>query len=115
MISRIAGNMVSAVIGITCLYVAGKIAFQAGREIGYEEHRYEMMVSGTGLSDNGLVKPKGKSGKLGALLGLGKALSSKDGTIWRLLRSPDEHAVEAYVEGDEIRVNVKRKEVTRQK
>lgn len=136
MFKKLAEVVVCGAIGAAALYVVGKIAYQAGREMGQEESRYRAMhqnnakttkpepvreepdapVDETALtvveSAQEPVKPKKKQSKLGLLFGAGRMFGNKKTVLGRLVRNPEDHKFEAYVEGDELQIHVKRKEAS---
>lgn len=119
------GTVVSGAIGLAALYVVGKIAFQAGRDIAEAECRYEQLQRGIehktnksdvivmddpaeDLEETAEEVPEKKQSKLGMLFGLRKLLGKKGGSVvGDLLQNPDKHVIEACVKGREIHVNVK--------
>ena len=43
----------------------------------------------------------------GLIMGIKRLMGKKEGVIGRLIHHPEEHRIEAFVEGDELKVNVK--------
>ena len=119
------GTVVSGAIGLTALYVVGRIAFQAGYDIAEAECRYEQLQRGIEAktnrqdavviedSDEDLeapaeIVPEKKQSKLGMLFGLRKLFGKKSSSVvGDLLQNPENHVIEACVKGREIHVNVK--------
>ena len=140
MFKKLAEVVVCGAIGAAALYVVGKIAYQAGREMGHEESRYRAMhqtnvkhkkpehvqeESGSAATETALtvveeaephvephVEPRKKQGKLSLLFGAGRLFGSKRTVLGQLVRNPEDHKFEAYVEGDELQIHVKRKEAS---
>jgi len=136
MFKKIAEAVVCGAIGVAALYVVGRVAYQAGREMGHEESRYQAMqhkerkiekqksvskapeqpVEETALAvvdePEIVTLPKKKPSKLGMLLGMGRMFGGKKTVIGNLVRDPEGHKFEAYVEGDELQIHVRRKEAS---
>ena len=53
--------------------------------------------------------PKKKQSKLGLLFGAKKIFGDHKSVIGNLIQNPEEHRFEAFVEGDELQIHVKRK------
>lgn len=117
-------TVVGGAIGLTALYVVGKVAFQAGYDIAEAEYRYRQLQRGiqaqmerpdaaepeedeaVEVSDGSV--PEKKQSKLGMLFGLRKALGRKGtSVVGDLLQNPENHVLEACVKGREIHVNVR--------
>lgn len=136
MFKKLAEVVVCGAIGAAALYVVGKIAYQAGREMGHEESRYRAMHQTnikhkklehvqeepeSAASETALtvveeaephVEPRKKQSKLSLLFGAGRLFGSKRTVLGQLVRNPEDHKFEAYVEGDELQIHVKRKEAS---
>lgn len=136
MFKKLAEVVVCGAIGAAALYVVGKIAYQAGREMGHEESRYRAMHQTnvkhkkpehvqeepeSAATETALtvveeaephVEPRKKQSKLSLLFGAGRLFGSKRTVLGQLVRNPEDHKFEAYVEGDELQIHVKRKEVS---
>lgn len=136
MFKKFAEVVVCGAIGAAALYVVGKIAYQAGREMGHEESRYRAMhqtnvkhqkpehvqeESESAVAETALtvieeaephVEPRKKQSKLSLLFGAGKLFGNKRTVLGQLVRNPEDHKFEAYVEGDELQIHVKRKEAS---
>lgn len=125
-----AGTVVSGAIGIAALFVVGKIAFQAGHDIAEAEMRYEQLQKGLNIKESKkktivvdepnnnvdpdepkqITIPEKKQSTLGMLFGLRKTFKKGGSSvIGNLLHDPENHIVEACVEGREIHVTVKPK------
>lgn len=136
MFKKLAEVVVCGAIGAAALYVVGKIAYQAGREMGHEESRYRAMHQTnvehkkpehvqeepeSAATETALtvveeaephVEPRKKQSKLSLLFGAGRLFGSKRTVLGQLVRNPEDHKFEAYVEGDELQIHVKRKEAS---
>lgn len=118
-------TLVSGAVGLTALYIVGKIAFQAGYDICEAENRYDQLQKGINArterndipeatvesESEGTAEvavPEKKQSKLGMLFGMRKLLT-KGGTsvVTDLIQNPENHVIEASVKGREIHVNVK--------
>lgn len=120
-------TVVGGMIGLTALYVVGKIAFQAGYEIAEAECRYEQLQRNIEAKTNVKeadeadkreetadapveIAPDKKRSKLGMLFSFRK-IFGKEGSsvVGDLIQNPENHIVEACVKGREIHVNVRPK------
>lgn len=138
MLKKTAETIVSGAFGLIALYVVGKIAYQAGKEVAREECRFRalqkendqrvMRATSQAIEDSSAgdmeVKPEAamvpvdapthiqrkKKNKLPLLFGAGRILGNKRSVIGHLMRSPEDHKFEAFVEGDELQIHVRRKE-----
>lgn len=124
-----AGTVVRGAIGLVALYVVGKIAFQAGHDIAQAECRYEQLQRGidaktarqadqeTPEEDKNetvipeettdIAIPEKKQSKLGMMFGLRRMVGRKESVLGKLIHHPEAHRIEAFVQGEEIHVNVK--------
>ena len=117
----IVSTLIGGAIGLAALYVVGRIAYRAGRDVAEAEHRRaaadandnqeapeeEGAVGGAG-EDTETAAPAKKQGRLRMLLGLGKMFrKSGASVIGDLVQNPENHVVEACIKGREIHVNVK--------
>lgn len=124
-------TVVGGMIGIAALYVVGKIAFQAGRDIGEMESRYRAMEKKVQAptqkndeeedevqetpdaeepeadEDNMLEEKPKKQGLLGMAWGLRRMAKKKDSVLGNLIHHPEAHRIEAFVQGEELHVNVR--------
>lgn len=132
MVKSFVSTVVGGAIGLIALYVVGRVAYQAGHDVAVAEQRYNRLLKESGTketpvheehddqnepheSENDIashvelvpVKRQSKLAKLGLMLGLGKLAAKKDSVIGRLMRNPEMHRIEAYVDGDEVRVNIR--------
>lgn len=98
-------TILGGAIGLLGLYLVGHIAYKAGYDVAKAECYYddicrkteELQTSEKKVADDAKqdISPRKRS--------------KKESALWRLIRHPDEHQVEAFVDGDELRVNVKPK------
>lgn len=133
MLKRVVETFVCGAIGAVSLYIVGKIAYQAGKEIGREETKYAMLVASehqvsdaneqktkeTGESNADVTiydsKPLTKKSCFQSIFNRGKNLLSNGSVLGRLIRNPESHKIEAFVEGEEIKINIKRNGESRNK
>lgn len=132
-------NVIGGAVGLIALYVVGKVAYQAGKEMAKAECEYEALRkevdkdsnkdgSGTtvahGVNQDGeevsvvlertdadskqnpVRVPMKRSGKLSMALGAMKLFRRRDSVIGDLVKHPEAHKIEAFVEGDDLRINV---------
>ena len=113
--------VVGGTIGIVALYIVGKVAFQAGHDIAEAECRYEQLQRGIDAKtnredatlsidpeENVEIVPEKKQSKLGMLFGLRKIFGKKGtSVVGNLLQNPENHVIEACVNGREIHVNIR--------
>lgn len=132
MITSFVKTVVGGTIGLIALYVVGRVAYQAGHDVALAEQHYNRMLTDSGkkeiptytenheaeepkTSENETeteaelvtVKRQSRIAKLVTMLGIGKLASKKDSVIGKLMRNPEAHRIEAYVDGDEVRVNIR--------
>lgn len=139
MFKKIAEAIVCGAIGAAALYVVGRIAYQAGQDVAREECRYEALHNencekkakpiqnrvendSECLNDPGtdLIVPdevstsvqRRKQSKLGLLFGAKRLFGNKKSMLGNLVKNPEDHKFEAYVEGDELQIHVKRREAS---
>lgn len=130
-------TVVGGAIGLIALYVVGKVAYQAGKEVAKAECEYEALrnkigddddhetVTVHGVNADGeevvetIVKettaqavsnpPVKKPSKLSMMFGAMKLFRRKDSVIGDLVRNPEAHKIEAFVDGDDLRINVRKR------
>lgn len=123
-------TVVGGMIGIAALYVVGKIAFQAGHDVGEMECRYRAMEKKVQASvpddkeneeaeetttaeeseaeeDNVLEEKPKKQGLFRMAWGIRRMAKKKDSVLGNLIHHPEAHRIEAFVQGEELHVNVK--------
>lgn len=130
-------TVVGGAIGLIALYVVGKVAYQAGKDVAKAECEREALrdkidsngdhetVTLHGVDANGeevtttIVKesavqatsnrPAKKSGRLSMALGAMKLFRRKDSVIGDLVKHPEAHKIEAFVDGEDLRINVRKR------
>lgn len=131
-------TVVGGAIGLIALYVVGKVAYQAGKDVARAECEYVALqnkidsnadretVTVHGVDDNGeevtktIVKkestvefipatPAKKQSKLSMALGAMKLFHRKDSVIGDLVKHPEAHKIEAFVEGGDLCINVSKR------
>lgn len=130
-------TMIGGAIGLMALYIVGTVAYHAGKEVAKAECEYEALrnkideddVSESttvhGDNDNGEpvtetfdrkadvklvpVQPARKAGKLSMAFNAMKLFRRKDSVIGDLVKHPEAHKIEAFVEGDDLRINVSKR------
>lgn len=132
MVKSFVSTVVGGAIGLIALYVVGRVAYQAGHDVAVAEQRYNRLLKESGTkeipeheehddqnepheTENDIVsnvelvpvKRQSKLAKLGMMLGLGNLAAKKESVIGKLIRNPEAHRIEAYVDGDEVRVNIR--------
>lgn len=122
-------TVVGGAIGLVALYVVGRVAYQAGRDVARAEQHYEEVrrksveletsrsetdghveeSSAEKVKEMAVVEavPVHKSSRLGLLMGIKRLAGKKESVIGKLVRHPESHRIEAFVEGEELHVNVK--------
>ncbi len=111
-------TMLEGAAGLLVIYVVGKAAYEAGKETGREEARYEELkrknretesaetVSAEEQAGISLVPDK-KPGKLSILTALPFVAAGKRRSVLRnIVQNPEDHRFEAFVEGNELHVRV---------
>ena len=115
-------TVVGGAIGLAALYVVGRIAYQVGHDVAEVEHRKTEMpqikkeeeknASDSPSSEERLaaaVIPIPKKSFLSSIFGLKRLTDKKESVIGRLIHHPEMHQIEAYIDGEELRVKVKPK------
>lgn len=131
MFKKAVETIIGGALGVAALYVVGHLAYQAGQEVAREEYRYHAMRKANEKAREKVVPPlneqektmtvvpseidpiflpKKKQSKLGLLFGAKKIFGDHKSVIGNLIQNPEEHRFEAFVEGDELQIHVKRKE-----
>ena len=128
MLRKTVETIIGGAIGVIALYVVGKVAYRAGQEVAREECRLQSMkTEATEKTEESEAKkdtgefdmepilelaPAQKKSRnwLSGLINAGKILSGRKSVIGNLVRNPEAHRFEAYVEGDELQIHVKRRE-----
>ena len=117
-------TVVGGAIGLIALYAVGRAAYQAGYDMGQAEQHYaevckktealESLQKGDGghTESAAEVKPKEMTtaetapvrgqNKLG-LMGIKRLMNRKESVLGRLVRHPEAHKIEAFVDGDELK------------
>ena len=125
------GSFVKTVVGgalaILALYAVGKATYQLGKEVTQEEARLRELQKNaesdgaapeenepkeTGGMPMGQEEPAGqirKPVKFSVLLGVTKLLQRKDSVLRNLVKHPEAHKIEAYIEGEGLRINVQKR------
>lgn len=138
MLKKVAETLIGGALGAIALYVVGRVAYQAGQEVAREECRYAALrranakaqekVAPTSVIPDAVDEPKEtaiiptavvseyqplkKQSKLGLLFGAKKIFGNRKSVLGNLVHDPEAHKFEAFVEGDELQIRVKRKEAS---
>ena len=125
-------TVVGGAIGLIALYVVGKVAFQAGRELATAECAYKELQKKTTKHDekektedaspsepdeteparDGIILesvPKKKPGRLSLALAATNLFRQKDSVIGNLIKHPEAHKIEAFVDGEDIHIDVRKR------
>lgn len=132
MFKKTVETIVGGALGLLTLYAVGRVCFQAGQD--YAAMRYETYPEIKQLesksikaslkeeedkteaalipADNPVPVPvqRKKKSALSVLFGAGRILGNRKSVIGNLVKSPEDHRFEAFVEGDELQIHVRRKE-----
>lgn len=101
-------TVVGGAIGLAALYVVGKIAFQLGRDCEAMETKLARKDISTGeTSTEEQAEPARRQSKLGLIFAAKKLLAKNDTVLGKLVKDPEAHRLEAYVQGDELQVRIK--------
>ncbi len=125
MIRKFAETVVGGAIGLIALYVVAHVAYEAGCEMTKTELRYQQLQAENRApakekeDDPQPAPPQEpmkiaaeKKSRLGRAVQMAKLFAGKRTMLGRLVRNPEGHKIEALVEGDELHINVKRKEAS---
>lgn len=124
-------TVIGGAVGAIALYVVGKVAYQAGKEMAKAECEYEALhkegdknksdtAIAHGVNQDGeeadaeskqnIVRvPREHSSKLSMALNAVKLFRRKDSVIGNLMKHPEDHKIEAFVEGGDLRINVSKR------
>lgn len=119
-------TVIGGAIGLIALYVVGKVAYQAGKDVAKAECEHEALRkknAGNDIKEEGLpeeneetasmavveARPAKKLGKVSMLLNGIKLLYRKNSVLGDLMKHPESHKLEAFVEGDGLRINVRKR------
>ena len=111
MLLKILKTIVGGAVGIAALVVVGKIAYAAGQEAAEEARHAEKAPKSEagGIAVDPPVPVKGP-GKLGMMMGLKRLITGKKSSaIGDFVANPEDHKMEAYIEGGEIVLRIKKK------
>jgi hypothetical protein len=115
-------TVIGGAIGLVALYVVGRVAYKAGKDMGKAESRYyelqrrsnemeEKLNNGSITGDPEKLEIKSESipsgeKKSGLFKPVRNLFHNKASIIGSLLSHPEKHRVEAFVDGQELHVNV---------
>ena len=109
-------TIVGGAIGFAALYVVGRVAYQVGHDVAEIEHRQADDLQKTkeeekSASENSsaMVIPVPKKSLLSSIFGIKHLIGKKESVLGRLIHHPEMHQIEAYIDGEELRVKVKPK------
>jgi len=122
------GAMVGGTISIIALYVVARVAYRAGQEVAREECRYQNLRKESdrmeqAASDSKIIQvdaPKkedtaiiphssSKKNRMDGILKVIGIFSRKSKVLGHLVDDPEDHKIEAFVEGEDIHINVRRR------
>lgn len=122
MFRKVVEAVVGGAIGLAALYAVAKVAFSAGQEMADMERRYHDLGGAKvdiQVLEDARAEAKdacetastiGKNGKLGVLFGISRMLSkNKPSVVKDLMSNPEGHKLEAYVDEDELHINIKKR------
>ena len=128
MIKKAAETIIGGAFGLLALYLVGRVAYQAGQDIAREECRYQAMQAqnnqthtkeeikelpgeelGLAPAYAPVTARRRKKSVLSMLSGVKSIFGNRQSVIGHLVKNPEDHRFEAYVEGDELQIHVKRK------
>ena len=95
-------TLIGGALGLVALYVVGKVAYQAGYDICDLEHRREELEKEVPTEEKDPEPEAPKKKRLGILKEVKKV-----SVISRLIKHPDDHQIEAYVDGEDVQVRIK--------
>lgn len=124
-------TVVGGAIGLIALYVVSKVAFQAGQELATAECAYKELQKKTtkhdekektedaspsepdeteSSKDGIILEPVSKKpGKLSLAFAAMKLFRQKDSVIGNLIKHPEDHKIEAFVDGEDIHIDVRKR------
>lgn len=132
MFKKTVETIIGGALGLLTLYAVGRVCFQAGQDYAVmryetcpeikqpepktieasskeEESKTEVALMPVDTPAPVPVQRKKKSA-LSVLFGAGRILGNRKSVIGNLVKNPEDHRFEAFVEGDELQIHVRRKE-----
>lgn len=122
-------TVVGGAVGLIALYVVGRVAYRAGHDIAKAEQHYEDVrkkvaaLESSKKENGGRIEPAAeeepkemtvveptpvrRQNKLSLMMGLKRLMNKKESVLGRLVHHPEDHRIEAFVDGDELKVSVK--------
>ncbi len=107
---KMIGTIVEGAIGILALYMAGHVAFAAGKELGEAEQKYAVLQEKINQGNSNGAEIATIHEKK-TLIGTGvKSLIFRNiPIVGKMLDKPEDHKIEAFVENGGIHIDVKDK------
>lgn len=121
-------TILGGAVGLAVLYVVGRTAYLAGKDVAREEERLRALRTSAAGEETTpeagtpeeaereelaeAVEPVRKPGKLSMLLGLRRVFSRKNSVVGNLFRHPEAHKIEAFVERDGLHIRVRERPST---
>lgn len=113
-------TVVGGAIGLVALYVVGRVAYQAGHDAAEMEHRYSEIQKKMEEKPQSKDEPSKedvaiatipvpKKSVLSSIFGLKRLSGKKESVIGRLIHHPENHQIEAYIDGEELKEKIKPK------
>jgi TctA family transporter len=116
MFRKMVETIVGGALGLLALYAVAKVAYQEGKDAAKRENQPEKNPGDTVSEKQPEEAPvkKKRLSNLGLLLGLRKAVKAGGSSFLGMLASrPEDHKLEAFVDGDDLQIHVrKRRPVT---
>lgn len=122
-------TVIGGTVGIIALYVVARVAYHAGQEVAREECRYQNLREESErmeqekkdariiqMHDEPIRKetaivqqPVRKKSRMDGLLRVVGIFGKRAPVIGHLVENPEDHEIEAFVEDNELHVNVRRR------
>lgn len=115
--SKLLENIIGGGLAGLVLYGVAKVAYSAGKEAGANEQE-EKKASEASAETQKESEPDAEDipdaqrktqSKIGLIWGVRRFVKNKQNAIANVLDNPDGHKIEAYTQGDEIHIHVKKK------
>lgn len=121
-------TVIGGTVGILALYVVARVAYHAGQEVAREQCRYQnlreesdrmereaadrkiIQVDGPEKEDSAMIPHSTpKKNRMDGILRVVGIFSKKSRVLGHLVEDPEDHKIEAFVEGEDIHINVRRR------
>lgn len=116
-------TLIGGALGLAALYAVGRVAYQMGHDVAELEHKCESAVqradeepkdaengheeTETPVEEEAKSEPAPSAGKIRMIANLLRRKDRKPSVLGNLIRHPEKHRIEAFMDGETLRVNVR--------